>query len=1837
MTQETGNEIAIIGMAGRFPGAANIAAFWRNLREGVESVTVLTDRELLEAGVRPELLRQPNYVKSAILLEGIELFDASFFGLSPSEATILDPQIRFFLECGWEALEDAGYVPESFEGPIGVFAGAKLSQYLSLLESNYESMTSHFVNILGNDKDYLSTFLSYKLNLTGPSLTLQTACSTSLTSVHVACQSLLNGECDMALAGGSSISIFQGQGYLREEGSILSSDGHCRAFDKRADGTLFGDGTGVVVLKRLQDAVAARDHIYAVIKGSAMNNDGARKVGFTAPSVQGQMRVIREALTMAACAPSSIGYVETHGTGTSLGDPIELSALMQAFGEDSGPAGTCAIGSAKTNIGHLDVASGVAGLIKATLAVQHGQVPPSLNFTEPNPEIPFGEGPFYVNARLSDWPRAEGPRRAGVSSFGIGGTNVHAILEEAPAQESAPAVRPSSLLVLSARTEAALEAATSNLATYLEEHPEASLEDVSSTLQVGRRHFSHRRVLVCRDVKDAAAALRESDSGRLLTASAAPGKRPPVFLFPGHGGEYLGMGEALYRSEPVFREAVDRCSRFLQPLLGVDLRRLLYSPADPDSAERQLQRMALDLPALFMTEYAMARQWMAWGVQPESMIGHSLGEYAAACVSGVLSVEDALTLVALRGRLFEELPLGEGGMLAVALPKGELQPLLGPSLEIAIINGPANCVVAGPTADVERLEKTLEARGVSCRRLRLAYAAHSRMLEPLLERFLAGVRGVKLGPPRIPFISNVTGTWITPAEATDPGYWVRHLRQTVLFSDGIAELRQQTDRVFLEVGPGRVLTSFCLEQPGARPGLSHLSSLPARQDPEREAAGDFVLQSLGRLYLAGVSIDWTAVHSGAPRNRVSLPTYPFERKRYWAEPSKTGRARSAEGQKQGDALELERWLSIPSWLREPLAPPPSPGVASPRNWLLFMDAEGVGEALVRHLEGKGETIVQVQGGSAFARLGERRYSLAPGVPGGYEELLRELRGRGQFPHHVLHLWSLPGRHEEPLGEASHERAMDLMFFSLLHLGQALGGVDVGEPLRLGVITDQLHPVTGHEALGPLQAVTLGPCRVLPQELPFVRGLHLDVALSGPDALPLEALAARLTAELLAEHPESMIALRGPHRWLPHYQPAPVRKQRGPPARLRERGVYLITGGLGEIGLTLAGYLAETVKARLVLTCRSEFPPREEWETWLARNPRSDELRRKITRLLALEALGAEVRVYPVDVADAPGMRRMLTQVREHFGPIQGVIHCAGVPTGGSLLLKTREAVRAVLAPKTRGTLLLRSLVGEELDFFVVNSSLVATLGGVGQIDHAAASAFLDHFAHAEAQRGRFTFSIGWDAWSNIERLAATASRAPGTAQVPAAQVQRLEHPLFESRQERPEGGWILSSRFGPGEDWFLGEHRLQGTALLPGTMYLELARAAFELVRGGPAVRLRDLVFLKPLLVEEGTSREIQTVLTPEETGFRFTIRGRASGLEPWQEHATGRLAELIDPAPERWELAALERRCERSLGKPAALQDRSALPVTLGPHWDCLESVRVGKDEALAVLALPEPFAAEVGTYGLHPSLLDMATAIAALFLRASSDELFLPFGYQEVSIRGPLPRRIISQVWRKGGGGSERTMTFGGRILDEQGQEWLSFDDYTMARAGSMLGASEERGALLIQPWQGARIFERVLSQFQPQVLVCPREFEVRVAQHEASIRLLMGAMEGRSGSAPVIHERPALTSKYAAPINDVQRRIAQQWQEFLGLDRVGVHDSFFELGGSSLRMVEMRRRLERTFQVEIPLQTVMEHPTIARLALVITQLTLGDDEASIVAQLEQLSDEDAEALLRFSRGAI
>ncbi len=1402
--------IAITGLAFRLPGADDAEQFWHNLCHGVCSIRPFSDAELQQRGIPADVYNQPGYIKAGAILDHVDQFDPAFWGLSQREAVYIDPQHRLFLECCWHALEHAGYPPSQHGARTGVFAGSFLPSYLlhclhggGFMEPNNPGL-GHLTEI-GNDKDYLTTRVSHLLNLRGPSLSVQTSCSTGLVAVATACQALLIGQCDVALAGASSITFPQG-GYQYLEGFVNSRDGQCRAFDAGASGTVLGDGVGVVALKRLEDAKAAGDHILAVIKGFAVNNDGNLKADYSAPSVQGQVEVVAAAQAMAGVSADTVSYVEAHGTGTLIGDPIEVRALTQAFRQSTPRTGFCALGSVKPNIGHSNIAAGLASLIKVVLSLQHRQLPPTINYQNPNPAMELDASPFFVNDRLRDWRVPEGtPRRAGITCLGIGGTNCYMVLEEwVPPIDAAtesfpdPQVPTHHLLTLSAKTPASLDRQRQQLLDDLQANPAVDLADAAYTLHVGRETFAHRLAIACHDIPSATAQLSQAADKR-NGSDTRPHRRPSiVFMFAGQGSQYLRMGWGLYREFPAFRRGVEACCDILKPLIHEDLCAVLYGEA----ADSELFSRAYVLqPALFAVEYAMARMLMDWGIQPRAVVGHSLGEYTAACIAGIFTLEEALTLVATRGLAMEA--AGAGAMLAASLTEAEAQDFLqqrsphafedGPDVGVATVNAPKRVVFSGSCQAVVQAEQELKAAGVACQRVHVSRAFHSPMMARAAEAITHKARDMAPQPPVIPLASNLTGGWLTDSQAVDPAYWGDHMTGTVRFETNIRTILRQRPDALLEIGPGRILSGLAAEISRSVQEVAPPSVLATMRHPRETETTDpqRLLSTFGRLWTSGADVDWRAFHAGQQPRRVPLPTYAFERHRCWPDDAVTRphlngiqvASLATEGQ-----LPLAERGYLPSWQRTLLSMPTP--LAAGTRWLVLMSATGtagaLGDLLTRRLEQQGHRVQRVY------RTGDLPASRAPNGTAhvidptraeDYVALLQQLATDGAYPQRMLYLWGLGG------ASGGAQTGLSETYYPFLYLAQALTAQAAQEALMLWAITDKTVQVN-EEPLRPVKATMFGPALVLPQENPHLSCRVVDVQL--PDALAdLEPLATAVWHECTAQEPdvEPLVALRGEHRWRPQYDAVKLAASANGvgTAWVQAHHTYVITGGLGRIGLALAEHLA-ALPCKLVLTTRTSFPDRAAWETIAASGDVAPQLQETVQRLLQCEAAGAEVRVVQADMANAADVSHVLATAANHFGAMTGIFHAAGLADLRYLTDLPPELSEQEFAPKLYGLLHLEQAIGALPDkpkFVVLFSSMAAILGGLAMTAYVAANRFMDAFVQANPRRhGVSWLSINWDDWDfayHKEQLIAYEKTQAQFAMSPDEGVETLKRILAYRR------------------------------------------------------------------------------------------------------------------------------------------------------------------------------------------------------------------------------------------------------------------------------------------------------------------------------------------------------------------------------------------------------------------------------------------------------------------------
>jgi acyl transferase domain-containing protein/acyl carrier protein len=1874
----TGLEIAVIGMAGRFPGAGNIDEFWENLKNGVESISFLSDQELEDSGVRSQSHRLPNFVRAYGGLEGVQYFDAFFFGYTPKEAGLMDPQMRHFYECVWTALEDGACDPGTEEGPIGIYAGGTANLFWESHAMITDTRSAQFAVTHLANIDFLSTRIAHKLNLKGPAIAIQTACSTGLAAVDIACRDLLTGQCDTALAGAVSIPCRPVKGYTSEPGMIDSPDGHCRAFDARSAGVIFSDGVAAVVLKRLDDAVARGHTIHAVILATAVNNDGIRKNSFSAPCIFGQAEVIQRAHYIARIEPGDIGYVETHGTGTPLGDPIEIEALKIAFNSDKQKY--CGLGSVKSNIGHLDTAAGIAGFIKTVLVVKHGLIPPSLHFETPNPQIDFTGSPFYVNTMPKVWENAGTPRKAGISSFGVGGTNVHAVLEEWPEFSSAPPGK-NQLILLSASTPSALEKRTADLVEYFRRHPGVNLGDVAYTLQLGRKALKLRKTLTVSTIEETITLLTgagdDADDGSAARVKqfAAREENRVVFLFPGQGSQYVTMALDLYRREPAFAEEMNRCLDILKPPMGYDIKEILYPPGDDSRSNKSntstisIDRTGIAQPVIFIIEYSLARLLMKWGIQPSAMMGHSIGEYTAACLAGVMTLEDALELVVLRGQLMQQMP--PGAMLGVRLPEDRLIPLMPPGLALAAVNSTSLCAVSGPELLIDDFAVQLEKAGHQCRKLHTSHAFHSAMMDPILKTFREKVQslGPRLHKPEIPYISNLTGNWITVEQAVDPVYWTRHLRETVRFASGLTRLLEQENSLFLEIGPGTALGTFVKQHTQHRPGHKVLNLL--RHPLEKEADYDHLLDRIGQLWIYGLAVDWKAIYREQKKQRLHLPTYSFDKQVFPIESQLMKLESPAFSQSlllnAAQKQDMSQWFYVPSW-RWSLLPlkEAQKEIIKTGCWLVFCsEGERLGEQAAMYLKQEGGDVVIVKPGNEFKADGSAGYAIRPGERSDYQALLAALEAAGRHPTRILHFWAItppPSREPVPPWE---DKWFDIAFYSLLYLAQIVSKPHGGDKVRLTVFTNNMQNVGGEEVIYPYKALVLGPVMIIPQEYTYILCRSVDLVLppagSGkekkliPDLIRENIYAENGVGEDIDEKPRdteinSQVVLRGNRRLVRGYDPVSlVNPGNSQGLRLRSQGVYLITGGLGGLGLVLAEYLARKVKAQLILTGRSSIPPQPQWETWLNTHSETDSTAKKIRKLQELEHIGIQTLVFNADVASEQQMKTVIARAEEQFGPINGVIHCAGLPGGGIVHLKTREAADATMAPKVKGAWVLHRLFQDHpLDFLVLFSSINSVVSQFGQVDYYSANAFLDTFAwymnmNRNAETGEpgdsspgqqptpppFTVSINWDTWQQVGMAVESVYQRMG--------VQPVSHPLWEKCLKAKPGMEIYLGRLNLHHYWVLNEHKTANNlGLLPGTVYLEMIRAAFENQdekKGNSTIEIQEVYFMNPLLVAAGEEIEIALVRKNQGESDGFTVSSRKisgskniPGEEKTRTHTRGKILRKPPVEPLTYNLDEIRALCsDKQVTQEYKEGEVTAAGGMLifGPRWKNLEQLNLAGNQGLALLKLDEGLTDDIQFYKLHPALLDIATSF--LYGHINPGGAYIPFSYKRLTIKKSLPSKLYSYCRQlEENIGRKDLLRFNVTLMDEKGTELVDIEEFTMlevnqelvSRMGDTLqeksiGKSEgnifdsianlekeqeqalENGIL---PEEGIEVFSSILKYDLPQVVVSTVNLGNRLRQSKKAPIIESGVIETEDS---FLHSRPELTTPYLPPATETERMVAEAWEDILGFKTIGIQDDFFELGGDSLMAVTITNRMQKALKSEVTLADFFEHRTVKKLA--------------------------------------
>ncbi|MCX6250876.1 MAG: beta-ketoacyl synthase N-terminal-like domain-containing protein [Bacteroidetes bacterium] len=1848
-------KVAIIGMACRLPGARNIYEYWRNLLNGVETLTTFTDEDLIASGVDPAVFNHPNYIRNRGIIDGAEYFDAEFFGITPREAELLDPQQRIFLECAWHALEDAGCDPYNTHERIGVFGGTGTPLHLiEMMENSWVRKNASGASIVtSNDKDYVTTRVSYKLNLTGPSVNVQSACSTSMVAVVMGINSLMNYQSDMILAGGATIELPERHGYLYQAGGMESADGHCRTFDKDANGTVFSRGCGVLLLKRLEDAIHDHNNIYAVILGGAINNDGNKKAGFTAPSVEGQVEVITEALALSEVSADTITYVEAHGTATPIGDPIEVASLSESFRQYSDRKQFCALGSVKTNIGHTDIASGAASLIKTALCLKNRKIPATLHFKEANPKIDFLNSPFFVNTELRDWqPENDTPLRALVNAFGVGGTNAVVILEEPPSDSMENQELPCDLLLVSGRSHDAVSVAQADIKAFIGSSPDIDPHAIAYTSRYGRHHFLNRAAIPFRNREELLTLL----GTRAATTIKSPEKRPLVFMFPGQGNQYINMGLPLYRTHEVFRRTIDECSVILKEELGFDIRTVLFpAAADEEAASLKINETHITQPALFIVSYAQAQLLISLGLQPDMLIGHSVGEYVAATISGVFSLEDALKAVARRGRLIQALP--SGAMLAVLLTGEQLGPILPDGLEIAVVNSPGLCVVSGLEAMIDRFAVELDKTKTYNKKIPTSHAFHSAMMEPALPAFAEFFKEIRLSAPTIPIASTVTGQWMTSEDATNPDFWVKHVRKTVRFADAAKLCLDTAPAVFVESGPGQSLESAVKRQLTKDSPHAVISTIPAL-DNKTDPLICFY-SSLGQIWANGDYFQWE-LFDKSRRKLISYPGYPFERKPYIIDLSrKDGAKAKSENKKKSD---INQWFYIPGWKRT--APPqrmPANGMASSEEssektcWLLFTDENGLCQEIYNELNTSGITCFRIKKGKEFLQDKEE-YILDPGSKEHYIQLMKKLKSEKWVPGNIIHAWNygqMPyDGHLHPL--QAEQLATD-HFYGPMYLEQALISEGFIKDLFLIFVVNHLFDVTGEPVLSPEKALVIGPTRVIGQEHPGIIARLVDLP-SVTGHVKMKELGSAVISECRLAADENIVAYRNGYRWVEDYTQISPENGGLTEKSLTGNGVYLITGGVSGIGMELAKFIARSVKAILVLTHRSPIPPHSEWQGIAEMAGTDDPVTIRVRDIMELESLGATVILAQLDASDYEGTKDLVEKIEKETGPIRGVLHSAGMPGAGVIALKEKELADLVLKSKLHGTLILHDIFKErKLDFFFLFSSVSSIFGEAARIDYCGSNSFMDSFAqYRKRLTGDGTLSINWGQWGLVG-MAATWEKSKAEKkqllQSGKALTQKdIRNDFILELQSSDNDQDICYVDIDPERDWVLSSHRLSGKPAFIGISALEILNRYAKVKKPEGHLEVLTLSFVTPLIYEPGTSRKVRLLVKPSGIMWSFRISSKEekgeSAREVWMDHVKGEFKISEEPESGSFDIRKIAEhiggKTDTSRHFLELLNEENRPVLKYDNRWDCKQSNQYNGAEFLIEIKLRDEFLDDLKYFSLHPAMLDVATSCSIPLI---DTKLYLPYAYKEIAVYHSLPAHFwchakLSDDWKI----EDEEMKFEVKLIDPENRLLMSFGQVSFKRLMQNIGkTSQEPSKEAVQkpvqemtsfaakndilPEEGVEVFKRLLTSSQfAQLIINTTDLNQDILEEKPSYKKReKQEKEGEKIEGASAYERPQLSTPFEAPSNEIEMAVANIWKGILGIDKIGVNDTFMELGGNSLLAIQTISNIADEFDLELQPNVFFENPTVKGLSDRIVEMIIavkGSDE--IEAILKEMEDE-------------
>ncbi len=1566
MSQFDSEPIAVIGMALRVPGANSLEQFWENIINGKDCLSRPTAKELRIAGIDRSQLADPHFIRTKPLLDNVDEFDSAFFDMAAYETERTDPGHRLFLECAWQALENAAVVPGTEKFVTGIYGGVESwyqKQNLNSPQGNSNSIGYRVENLgeilpdaLGNVIDYFTTRVSYKLNLNGPSISVMAACATSLVAVHMATQALRRRECNLALAGGAGVEIPHIAGYMSTVDGMLSESGRICPFDSNADGTIFGSGGGVVVLRPLEDAIADGNNIYATIKGTATLNDGAPiyKESFIAPSTTGQKAVVRAALDDANVNAESIEYLEAHGTATRLGDPVEVASITEVYRNETEKVGYCAIGSVKSNVGHLRTAAGVVSLIKTCLAIKKRRLPPLTNFSRRNPLIDLDSSPFYIPTESLEWSNNSTPRRAAVSAFGFGGSNAHLILQEFSATQVSGSSRQDHLLVFSAATASSLDRRVSDLAWYIEVNPDECLSDIAHTLQCGRTEMAHRCCFITRqnDFKP----LDLIHEMPLFSGVVDQNKSATIFLFPGQGAQFLGMGQNIYTHEKFYRDVVDYCAEHLHKLLGLDIRTLIHiDQTQPNNPESELlQQTANTQPALFVVEYAMAKLFMSWGIEPTAIIGHSIGEIVAACLANVFSLDDALVLVANRAKLMQQCDPGK--MAAVFQSESELLNKLDFGVEIAAVNGPNACVVSGSTEQMAQFLEKLNSENVITHQLKTSHGFHSWMMEPAIPGFRSVVNSMELNRPEIPIISNTTGLPLTDDQATNADYWAEHIRRPVRLSDSIDYVRNNFESLFLELGPGTGLSDLVKQHDS---DLSTTSILDTKSTPQKNNT-NVALAALGKFWCSGANIHLDNFYSNSNCKKLTLPGYPFERLKYWAESGES---------KTRSRTELKLYET--GWRKQEIEN--SESRIESQTWLVFRDEVGLGQKICDRLKADNNRVVELIPGQAFSEIEADVYRIRPTSKEDMKSVLLKLKaGRDNLTPRVLHLWSVTGTDGEHNSIEAFKNANTLGYHSIISLIKAALDLKICDDFDISIVVDGLRQMPGEST--PLHAEKgglLGPVKNIPNELSGTTIRCIEIS-GFSDLKDFDRLVGSIIIECESRTAQNVVLHRPGGRYVEEIYPLKEFAISEP--RIRHRGTVLITGGVGYLGLEISKELYSISNCRLVLTSRWQPPPRDEWNS---RAKESDKIGFALKAILTLESMGAEVLVVHTDVTNIDSLKSAIVIAENYFSKVNGVVHCAGESIISLAHMDTQQNVDQKLCAKVHTAFNLEKIFADyNLDIFVNFSSQASVLPSVGQCAYSASNNVLDILSHKRSRdRRSLSCAIGFGPLEElgmaVNAVNKNRNEIDRTDEIEnfSDGIVEFDHPLLSKYQTDSNDQTIFTGIVADDNSWYLN-HRVQNHALLPGTFILECVRGAYVELRGkNYGVELSNVGFLRPLFIDTcGT--EIEIKFFNDNNVEYFEVRSRVLQADYWIVNSTGAVKTTSDKSKE------FKPPLPMNLVEDSVWQKNGTL-VSFGNRWECVEGIVVDGDQTWGKIILADEYISDLNEFEFHPALIDRAVHV--------------------------------------------------------------------------------------------------------------------------------------------------------------------------------------------------------------------------------------------------------------------